>query len=135
MFKKRDLVKTKNANASGLHKTVLALVRRLYPGFTVLEEQSIEVSVGGKTKTLFVDIVIKELRVCIECQGRQHSQFVPHFHRQGGSRAKGVHNDVAKHVAIYECGHRLVTVDEHERDTITASQLNRRIQTALKGKI
>lgn len=75
MKKKADLA-TRRSNASKLHKKALGLCKEAFPSMSIKEEMTVDVD-GTK---LFVDLYIKELGVVIECHGKQHYEYVPHFH-------------------------------------------------------
>jgi hypothetical protein len=132
--KKKNLHPARRETASELHRFTLGLAREAFPMFTLLEEQTIEVRQNGKPKTLFVDIVIRELCVCIECQGRQHDEHVPYFHKTQADFNRAKERDALKTEAIYECGMVVVYVYENEKNKLTKAQLERRILQALKAK-
>lgn len=134
MKRKADLVQTRRSNASNLHRRTLELVKELYPGFDVSEEQTIDVVLNGHPTKLFIDIVIKKLRVCIECQGRQHTEFNAHFHRGDEDNFKAQKKkDKAKAEAIVACNYVLVQVFEHEIAKLTKAKLSKRITKALRS--
>jgi hypothetical protein len=132
--KKKNLIQTRREGASELHRFTIGLVRGLFPMYQIEEEQTIEVRVGGRPKTLFVDIVIKQLGVCIECQGRQHTEHVQHFHKTTDDFRKAKDRDALKTEAIYECGMVVVYVYENEKNKLTPKQLQTRILKALRNK-
>ena len=110
---------------SSLHRKVVGLLKNIYPNFTVLEEQSLPMWVdygGGRRTTLFVDIIVKELSLVIECHGRQHFEFVPHFHQTRHQFAQGVQRDRAKAQRVMEAGYSYLVVRFDEE-----SQLNERL--------
>ena len=117
---------------SALHEKVKALLRGLYPGYTVLEEHPVKVVVHGRKTTLFVDLVVKELRLAIECQGRQHYQFTPHFHGNRPQFAASVQRDQAKAQALREAGCIYLAVGFQEGDRLTARKLLKRITRAIE---
>ncbi|MBV5347956.1 hypothetical protein JZU46_07065 [bacterium] len=51
-------------------------IKNLFPHDTIIPEYY----VNYKNTRLLYDFYIKRISVCIECQGRQHSEFVKHFH-------------------------------------------------------
>ena len=52
--------------------------------------------VSYKGQRLFFDFYIKELGVFVECQGRQHLEYVKHFHGNKESFVKQKHRDNLK---------------------------------------
>ena len=51
-------------------------IKILFPYETIIPEYF----VNYRNNRLFFDFFIKSLNICIECQGRQHFQFIKHFH-------------------------------------------------------
>jgi len=60
---------------SKLHLAVRELIQEEYPGERVYEE----VFLPG-AGTLYADFYLSQSKIMVECQGEQHSKFVPHFH-------------------------------------------------------
>jgi hypothetical protein len=52
------------------------LLKEVFPHHRIIEE----CYVRYEGQRLFFDFFIKELDVFIECQGRQHDEYVAHFH-------------------------------------------------------
>jgi hypothetical protein len=65
----------KTAKKSDLHIRCRKILHRLYGTQPILEEVPIPV----KTK-LFLDFYLPLQQVAVECHGRQHYEFIPHFH-------------------------------------------------------
>ena len=61
-------------------------LKKLFPYYNI----STEYYIKYKGHRLFFDFFIKELNILIEVQGRQHDEFVKHFHedRDGFLRSK-----------------------------------------------
>ena len=59
---------------SQLHLDVRALLRGMYPTSLILEE----VPLPGTG--LFIDFYLPLRKVVVECHGKQHYQFIQHFH-------------------------------------------------------
>jgi len=51
-------------------------IKSLFPHETIIPEYYAQY----RNTRLFFDFFIKGLNICIECQGRQHLEFVKHFH-------------------------------------------------------
>jgi hypothetical protein len=70
-----------SSNPSSLHLRARLLLKQLYPYDPIFEELSMP---GIKTeinnKSLLLDMYIHSLRLGLEIQGRQHSEFVSFFH-------------------------------------------------------
>jgi hypothetical protein len=60
---------------SSLHIRAREILRRLYPMDRVLEE----VPLPGSNK-LTADFYLPDRKILVECHGRQHYEFVKHFH-------------------------------------------------------
>jgi len=66
---------------SSFHLRVRALLTKMYPGYLVYEEVKLPGSRNPSLKSaLFLDFLIPRLDIAIEVHGRQHYQFVAHFH-------------------------------------------------------
>ena len=61
---------------SKIAEDVYLILQKEFP-FTYIEK---EYFVNYRNNRLFFDFFIKSLNICIECQGRQHFQFIKHFH-------------------------------------------------------
>lgn len=65
-------------NKSSLHQKVYQVLRELYPLCPITHEYPIRVD----GRTLFIDMMIEyPYRIAIECQGSQHEEFSPFFHK------------------------------------------------------
>lgn len=78
---------------SGLHNKARRLIKKLYPVEFVFEETPIEVY-GGKR--LYLDFYLTSTRMAVEVQGRQHFDFIPHFHKSKFKFLKSQKNDQYK---------------------------------------
>lgn len=61
---------------SKLSEDTYVLLKEVFPHHTILTEHYLRY----KGTKLFFDFYIKELDVLIEVQGRQHDEYVAHFH-------------------------------------------------------
>jgi very-short-patch-repair endonuclease len=113
---------------SALHLQVKQLLVDAFPGYTIGEEVPVEA--GGRK--LFVDLVVKEIQLVVECHGRQHFEFVKHFQKdvEGWKAAKG--RDVAKEQAIRDAGYTFLVVRYDEANTLTPAKLLKKISKAMK---
>lgn len=62
-------------NASSLHRKTFEFLRRTFPLYPIEQEHKIRY----EGKTLFFDFFIGEIGVAVECQGVQHTRWVPFF--------------------------------------------------------
>jgi hypothetical protein len=108
---------------SALHRRVAELFRSLFPQFKIFEEESIDVVVDGRRTTLFVDIIVRELSLVIECHGRQHFEFVPHFHQTRDGFARSVQRDRAKADAVIAAGYSYLVVRYDQESQLTPELL------------
>lgn len=84
-------------------------------GFTIIPEYN----VGGRLR---VDYLIRELSVCIEVDGLQHSQFVPHFHGDKDGFRNSKKRDNKKHVLLEAEGLKLVRLSEDQINKAASPQ-------------
>ena len=113
---------------SALHKQVKQLLAEAFPGYAIGEE--VPLAAGGRK--LFVDLVVKEIQVAVECHGRQHFQFVEHFHKDAEGYRNAKNRDAAKEQAIRDAGYSFVVITHDEADTLTPRRLLRKIKQAMK---
>lgn len=120
--------------ASALHRKVHGLVKALFPQMTVFENAPVECPIRGRKTTLFVDLLVKELGVAIECHGRQHFEYVEHFHRSRHGFTEAQERDRAKAQSVQEAGIAYCIVRWDEEKTITPRMLLKRITAAIKER-
>lgn len=95
---------------SKLSENVYALLKKVFPHYTILTEHF----VVFKGSRLFFDFYIKEMGILIEAQGRQHDEFVKHFHGDAGGFLAAKQRD---HLKMEYCEKKdllLITFDEKE---------------------
>jgi very-short-patch-repair endonuclease len=109
------------------HMAVRKILKELFPGFRILEEQPIDV---GGYRPLMIDFLLPDLKVAIEVQGRQHDEFVPHFHQTVGGFRKQQGRDKQKANAIEMAGYALIEIRESELTEMTTTELAARITKA-----
>lgn len=80
----------KPMNKSKPHLEARALISNIFPQTSVLEEVRIP---GTKLR---LDFYIPSYGVAVEINGRQHSEYVPHFHETKMNFYKGVSRDRRK---------------------------------------
>jgi hypothetical protein len=63
------------------HKKALLLVKSLYPQYTIYEEVTLPGSrTNGRRSLLFADLFLPSLPMIVEVHGKQHYEYIPHFH-------------------------------------------------------
>jgi len=69
--------------------------RQLLAGFYPLDRRLEEVVLPG-TNGLRADFLVPSRRLVVEVQGRQHGEYVPHFHRDAAGYLRSVGRDDRK---------------------------------------
>ena len=116
---------------SALHRKVVGLIREAFPNFTVYEDHPVKVRLSGRDSTLYVDIVVKELNLAVECHGRQHFEFVPHFHGSRDNFARARERDAAKAAGLVVAGFTFLVIRFDEEVAMEMSHLLARITQAI----
>lgn len=100
------------------------VIKEAFPHHRIMEE----CYVRYKGQRLFFDFFIKELDVFIECQGRQHDEYVEHFHgdREGFLAQKK--RDNLKRAYCEECNIYLVEI----REELDVEDLRKAIWSEMK---
>ena len=88
---KKHKLNKEQKNASKLHKRTRSLLKKIYPLDIILEE----VVLPG-TGNLRADFYLPDRKLIIECHGRQHYEFVAHFHGSKLGFFEYTHNDRKK---------------------------------------
>ena len=65
----------KDHSKSNFQQMIATKLQEIYPLRIILEEVTIP-----ETR-LKLDFFIPSLKIAIECQGKQHTEFIPHFHK------------------------------------------------------
>lgn len=99
------------STASKGHLRCRSLLKRLFPSDPVLEE----VALPG-TNRLSADFYLPGRRLVLEINGRQHGEFVRHFHKTKMGLARSFGNDQAKAEWCRLNGIALVSLDDGEDD-------------------
>jgi very-short-patch-repair endonuclease len=93
------------ANASKLHKRIFGIVSNTFPAWKWGQEKTIFVN----GKNLYVDIYCDTpVKIAIECHGRQHSEYVAHFHKNILAFNKAIALDRAKKAFLIEAGYTFI---------------------------
>jgi hypothetical protein len=81
------------ARASRLSDALFEKISQVLPGYGILEE----FPTVGLSPVLSLDFLIMSgIRIAFEADGRQHSEFIPHFHGTRANFAKQKINDLNK---------------------------------------
>jgi very-short-patch-repair endonuclease len=91
-----------------------------------------EIYISYKGQKLFFDFFIKELGVYIEVQGRQHTEFVKHFHGDKESFQAQKMRDNLKIQYVEENGQCLIRFNYNEK--ITKKLIYKKINKVLEGE-
>ena len=103
-------------------------IKLLFPYETIIPEYF----VNYRNNRLFFDFFIKSLNICIECQGRQHFEFVKHFH---GDKEKFYAQKRRDNLKLEYCiDNSLILVYFYDQaDVITNQLILDRIYEAMNG--
>lgn len=91
------------------HLRARALLKELFPIDILYEEVSIK---GG----LRLDFFAPKLKLVIEVDGRQHTNYVEHFHKSKINFYKCVQNDIAKNDWCEVNGFTLIRLEDKENN-------------------
>lgn len=94
---------------SELHLIARKLLKSIYPSFSLLEE----LHLPGSDK-LYVDFFIPQMMTAYEVQGRQHFEFVQHFHKNKLGFAKSKIRDKRKKEWLSINGIELIELIDNE---------------------
>lgn len=118
---------THQKNASRIHKKVLDFFKRDYPEWEIIQEKPIEID----GHTLFCDFFSsRPFRFILEIQGRQHFEFVPHFHGTMAKFAEQQEHDQKKRTWAEMNGYKMIEIRESDFDE---SKLGERIMGAISA--
>jgi hypothetical protein len=95
---------------SKLANDVYIALKKVFPHNVILKEHY----VSFKGTRLFFDFYIKDLGVLIEAQGRQHNEFVQHFHVDKAGFLAAKRRDSLKHAYCEQEGLTLVSFDDDD---------------------
>ena len=90
---------------SSLQKFTGSRLRKLFGKYGVVENTRPDWLISGQGERLELDFFIDRLSVAIEVQGRQHMEFIPHFHKSQWDfeqqiRRDGEKADICKRTGI-----------------------------------
>lgn len=77
---------------SKFHREVLNIVHSMYPNDIIQVNHCIK----ANGKNLYFDIFLPRLKIAIEADGRQHVEFVQHFHGDASGFQESKNNDNIK---------------------------------------
>lgn len=108
---------------------VLSILKEMFPANPhkrVFEEHYVRY----KGQKLFFDFYVKELDAYIEVQGRQHTEFVKHFHGSAEGFKSQKYRDNLKIEYVQEQGSCLVRIYDTEK--ITKAMIKKKISKAIE---
>lgn len=116
---------------SKIADTVYNILNGMFPKLSASRVTK-EIYVNYKGQKLFFDFYVKELGLYVECQGRQHSEFVKHFHGDKESfKAQKVRDNLKKQY-VDEEGKCLVWFNYNEKIDIDLVRM--KITKVLEGE-
>lgn len=129
MAKMQMSTETPKTTASNLHKKVFDFCKRKFPLYTILQEYTIYVDNRGVKEHLFVDILIKEISLAIECNGEQHYKPNKFFFNGMKSFKESQDRDERKKEWLKNNGYALAII--RFDDKLNDENLNSKIEGAL----
>jgi len=87
---------------------------KLFPNDRIVEQYPVKVA----GKTLFVDFVIMDKGLAFETDGRQHDEFVAHFHKDADAFKASKERDRLKELVLRSLGYTLVRIKHDEKLTV-----------------
>jgi very-short-patch-repair endonuclease len=113
---------------SKIAEDIYDVLRKVFPACTIQKE----LYVKYKFTRLFFDFYIRELGVFIEVQGRQHTEFVKHFHGDKETFQAQKRRDNMKLQYVQENGEYCL-VRFHYDEKVTEDLVRRKLDEALNG--
>lgn len=107
------------------------MLTKLFPS-KPFNQVSCEYYVNYKGCKLFFDFYIKKLNLFVEVQGRQHTEFVKHFHADKRSFLQQRERDNLKRIWVEENGYHLIRLYDTEK--ITEKLVLEKISRAMDSK-
>lgn len=95
---------------SSFSDEVLSLIIKLFPEIKIKQEEMIMY----KGQRLFLDFWLPQLNLVIEVHGRQHDEFVEHFHDDGAGYRASRKRDALKEEWAGINEYSFVVIREHE---------------------
>lgn len=114
---------------SEISEKVYSLLKKCFPHSVIVKEHYVKFK---GTKLIF-DFYIKDLKIFIEVQGRQHTQFVKHFHGDREGFVKSKHRDNLK--IEYAQGENILLVQIHYDEELTEDSIMSKIYKSFKESV
>lgn len=76
---KLKLKRNNRSTSSTLHKQAIADILVIFPVIQILQE--IPIKVKKKEPKLYIDLYLPPFNLAIEVHGRQHYEYIEHFHK------------------------------------------------------
>lgn len=111
---------------SEISNEVYSILKKVFPNNVILEEYYVKY----KGTRLFFDFYLKDLDCLIEVQGRQHTQFIKHFHGDKDGYIKSKYRDNLKLEYAQEKNTSLVRIyyDEYLTEELIADRIYEAIE-------
>ena len=110
---------------------VHSILMSLFPS-KPFDQITCEYYINYKGYKLFFDFYIKKIDVFVEVQGRQHIEFVRHFHQDKKSFLQQRERDNLKRIWIEENDHYLIRL--YDTEEITEALILNKITRAMSSK-
>lgn len=105
---------------SDFHETVRVILKELYPLDLILEEVFLPGSYG-----LFADFYLPARKKMVECQGRQHYEYVHHFHGDKMKFGRGKVRDANKRQWCEINGITLIALNYKDKECEWRTQISK----------
>lgn len=112
---------------SKFHREVLEIVGKMYPNDVINTNYHFKAS----GKSLYFDIYIPRAKIVIEADGRQHYEFVEHYHGDAAGFQDSKKNDIIKNEFCKSNNLTLVRILYNEQ--LDRELIQTKIIEALKG--
>lgn len=124
-----------SAKKSAGHMAMRRILKGCYGNFHVQEEYPVNAVIAGRKTVLYIDFVIHELKVAFEVHGRQHFEFVAHFHSTPEGFNQSKHRDDIKAQSIADNGYTLIVIKDEDTVKMTQKRLLNTVSKAIKKNI
>lgn len=99
-----------DGRGSKLQRLIYELMIQLYPMYEVIYEQPIY------SLNMRYDIFVKELGIAIEIDGKQHREYVEHFHGDLHGRVSNMLADKQKNEFSLDNGIKLIRISDEDKE-------------------
>lgn len=110
------LSRAKRKSCSSHHEFARNLLKKMYPYETFYEEVTLPGTKTAHNGTLYADFLAPKLKLIIEIHGRQHYEYIPHFHKTKIDFVRGQNRDETKKEWAELNGFTLIELPYNEED-------------------